>query len=320
MPEELYLIVTIDVEEDNWEPTRQNITCENVKEILKINHLFKDYNIKPTYLLTYPVAMNPKAISIFQRLLLKGDCEIGAHLHPWNTPPFKEELISKNTFLNNLPGELIIEKLQTLTNVIEQKIGVKPKAFRSGRWGISENIIKALILCNYKIDTSITPFTLWEENKGESNRWKENFQPFWISSHILEVPVTIGFNRWPFARYYAIHESIRKSPLKWLRLIGWAHHIGLLKKIWLTPELYSAADMLQLTKLLVSHKKNIINFTFHSNSLLPGLTPFVKTQKRLNDFYEQINIFFASIHKSFDVKSITLSETLYARRISLNSD
>jgi hypothetical protein len=113
---EAILIVTIDVEEDNWGIYRSELTVENVREINRLQVLFDRYGIKPTYLLSYQVALCDRAVNIFAEILGRGKCEIGAHLHPWNRPPLRESLSAKNRMLLNLPYELQAEKLTILSD------------------------------------------------------------------------------------------------------------------------------------------------------------------------------------------------------------
>ena len=101
------LIVTIDTEEDNWgsyNPTGN--TVENIGYIRELQELFDKYDVKPTYLLTYPVATDDNSVSLLRGVMERGGCEIGTHCHPWNTPPFKEQTGPKNSMLCNLPSNL----------------------------------------------------------------------------------------------------------------------------------------------------------------------------------------------------------------------
>lgn len=81
------LIITIDTEEDNW--SRYSATdnpVENIERIVPLQQLFDEFGVRPTYLVDYPVATNPKSVSVFKRILEEGKYEIGMHCHPWNTP------------------------------------------------------------------------------------------------------------------------------------------------------------------------------------------------------------------------------------------
>src|SRR5262245_24988092 len=83
------LLFTIDVEEDmpGWEIT-DPISVSNVAALPRLAELCRALGVQPTYLVTYPVAATPESAAILRLLHARGDCEIGTHLHPWNTPPY----------------------------------------------------------------------------------------------------------------------------------------------------------------------------------------------------------------------------------------
>jgi hypothetical protein len=57
----------------------------------------------------------------YREIVAEGGGEIGAHLHPWNTPPLREEFTEANTMLKNLPPELqraMREKLPNAFSIV----------------------------------------------------------------------------------------------------------------------------------------------------------------------------------------------------------
>ena len=132
------LILTVDTEEDNWDrySTTDN-PVKNIEKIVSLQKMFDQFGIKPTYLITYPVATNPRSITILKKILKEGKCEIGMHCHPWNTPPFEEEINDINSMLCNLSEELVHKKLTTFHQAIGENFDIVPVSFRSGRWGFS---------------------------------------------------------------------------------------------------------------------------------------------------------------------------------------
>ena len=108
-------IITIDTEEDQWDnyQTESN-TVENINKLLFLQKIFDRYNAIPTYLINWPVITNPKSSQIIKKLCNESNCEIGTHCHPWNTPPFDEEINEKNSMMCNLPYELIEQKMGRL--------------------------------------------------------------------------------------------------------------------------------------------------------------------------------------------------------------
>ena len=114
------LLLTIDAEE-NWEGPGSD-KKPDVSNIYKIPELQKDYfdrfNIRPVYLITYPVATDQKCISSLNEINQGGRCEIGAHLHHWNSPPFNEKDVIEKSFQFRLPHALEKRKIEDLTNII----------------------------------------------------------------------------------------------------------------------------------------------------------------------------------------------------------
>src|SRR4029079_12943792 len=82
--DEILFLVSIDTEEDNWAPTRDNITLDNARQLPGIQSLFEKLGVRPTYFVTHTLAADPTACAIIRELSKRAGVEIGAHLHPWN--------------------------------------------------------------------------------------------------------------------------------------------------------------------------------------------------------------------------------------------
>ena len=249
-------------------------------------------------------------------ILDDGRCEIGSHLHPWNTPPMREEITNTSTMLSNLPYELQLEKIAHLTDFLEQRIGQRPRSFRAGRWGLGKDTVRALLACDYGVDSSVTPLVSWEVYGGPVFD-EMPFTPFMMhkigeagsedtNRSILEIPATIGYNRWPFERYRHLEVLFEGLP-SWLHAKGLTARLNIMRKIWLSPELNTATSMIVLSKLLIKHGARILNLTFHSSSLMPGLTPFVTSEHGLDRFYKRLADYFDGLYRLGDVKSMVLS-------------
>ena len=64
------LVVTVDVEEDQWGVTLpRDATAQNVCRLPTLQRLFHEFGSIPTYLLTYPVVSDPRAVSILREIL-----------------------------------------------------------------------------------------------------------------------------------------------------------------------------------------------------------------------------------------------------------
>lgn len=295
------LIITIDTEEDNWgsySPTEYSL--ENIEKIPILQNLFDKFNIKPTYLITYPVATDDRSISILQGILREGKCEIGTHCHPWNTPPFKEESNERNSMLCNLSADLQFGKLTVLHKAIMENFGIQPITFRAGRWGYNMEVAKNLSRLGYKIDTSITPYTDWANYQGPDfsnispRPFKFSVENIFNGSsngQMIEVPATIGFTQQNFELCSYILRIFSKRPIARLKIVGILNKLNLLNKVWLSPENSDSKNMIKLTKCMLEKGYNLLNMIFHSSTLKAGLTPFVRTKDDEKRFLGDIKEF-----------------------------
>src|SRR5258708_10730661 len=141
---EVIVIVSIDTEEDNWHRTRTGVTVENIAELRGLAAFFDRLGVRPTYFTSYQVAIDPRAAATLREVSAGGRAEIGAHLHPWNTPPLDEAFVPRNSMLKNLPADLQRAKLGRLTAALEQAFGLSPRAFRAVRYGLGRGTGGAL--------------------------------------------------------------------------------------------------------------------------------------------------------------------------------
>src|SRR5688500_10239061 len=102
------VFITIDTEEDFWGVFQaENNPVENVSEVPAVQRIFDRFGAIPTYLVNWPVVSDRKAVTVIRRIADDGRCEVGTHCHPWNTPPYEEELGAVNSMLSNLPPSLV---------------------------------------------------------------------------------------------------------------------------------------------------------------------------------------------------------------------
>src|SRR3989454_5429305 len=135
---DVLVVVSVDTEEDNWVPARTGITLDNIKALPRLSRFFGALDVRATFFTTYQVATDPRAADILREIAAGGGAEIGAHLHPWNTPPVEEALSGRNTLMKNLAPGLQLAKLECLTAALGDVFGAAPTAFRAGRFGRSE--------------------------------------------------------------------------------------------------------------------------------------------------------------------------------------
>jgi hypothetical protein len=288
--------ITIDTEEDDWGEYRSSgFSLNGVLQLRLVQEIFDRYGAVPTYLITYPVVKDETARAFFLDLLAKNRCEIGAHCHPWNTPPFEEVLNARHSMLCNLPSSTVSKKIAVLQNEITQCLGIVPRSFRAGRWGFGPDVAAALNSLGFRVDTSVTPFIDWSVYTGPDYRraptHSYRFNPNNVLSAVpngalLEVPATIGFLQQNQEFCRRLLEWGALAPL--LRIRGILDKARIANLRWLSPELSNARDMISLVKSSILRGCSYVNMSFHSTTLVPGKTPFVRTQRDLEVFLRSI--------------------------------
>lgn len=245
------------------------------------------------------MAVDRGAVAILDRYKRAGACEIGTHLHPWNTPPCTEERNERNSFTSNLPSNLQYEKIKSLHEAIAQNFGTPPTTYRSGRWGFNEDVAKNLIRLGYRIDTSIYPMWDWSSAGGPDYR-RCSYQPFvyrteagahGAAGSLLEVPATVDFLQRRRSAAASAFWTIKRwmpAPDKVLAVLG---KLGVTNLVCLSPELSRASDMIRLATSLLARGAGVVNLFFHSPSLLPGCSPFVRTEGDADAFLARIDEF-----------------------------
>lgn len=310
----MYLAITIDTEEDNWgEFDRPSYTVDNVARIPSLQDLFARRGVRPTYLISHPVATSPKAIEILGGYREQGLCEIGTHPHPWNTPPVVEERTPFNSFISNLPSALQFEKIKTLTETIQRNFGCRPTVYRSGRWGFSEDVARHLIRLEYAVDTSIYPTCDWRSSGGPDFT-HYSYEPFVYQvggegangGSLFEVPPTIDFIQTPRRVASIVSRSIRRLPAG-DRIAGVLDRLHVLNHVSLSPEINDARAMIRLADTLLNRGARVINMFFHSPTLLEGCSPFAKTAADVAAFVARIDTFLG-FAQSAGLRPVTMSE------------
>jgi len=309
----VYLAITIDTEEDNWgEFDRPSYSVNNIERIPSLQDMFVRRGVRPTYLISHPVATSPKSIEILGGYRDQGLCEIGTHPHPWNTPPITEARTPFNSFINNLPSALQFEKIKTLTETIQRNFGCRPTTYRSGRWGYSEDVARNLIRLGYALDSSIYPTCDWRSSGGPDFT-NHSYEPFVYQVEgatggeaLFEVPPTIDFIQTPRRVAHAASRAIRRLPAG-NRIAGVLDRLRVLNHVSLSPEINDAPAMIRLADTLLHRGARVMNMFFHSPTLLEGRSPFTKTASDVAAFVARIDAFLA-FAQSAGLRPVTMSE------------
>lgn len=310
-------VVTVDTEEDLWgEYRRCNAPVTNIANVHRFQTLCEKYGVRPTYLVTYPITQDDECVGVFADILARGKCEVGMHCHPWNTPPFEEEISEYNSMLCNLPPELQYKKLESLDLAIQDRFGIKAVSFRAGRWGYSSDVAKCLERLRYQVDSSVVPFINWGATHGPDfthfPQEPYRFDPSAIQSlanygSMLEVPATVGLLGWSTPMAVRVWRTLRDRRVAFLKGTGILALFRIMQRVWLSPEQTGSENQVKLIRQLQARGGTTVNLVFHSSSLKAGLTPFVRTPLDEAQFYQRLEAVFVFAQAN-KFHFVTLSE------------
>ncbi len=256
---------------------------EHVRYIARFQEFCEGLGVTPVYLIDWPIANDPYAIEILSDAAKRGAAEIGMQLHPWVNPPHKEQVSAFTSYAGNLPVELEREKFARLHDLIAENFGLAPMIYRAGRYGLGSGTLDLLKDYGVAIDSSVR--TGFDYRKGHGpNYMSHPLAPYWLDqeNQLLELPLTSVY--WGMLRRQGrwIYPVTCKIP----RMGGALARLGLLERISLTPEGVSIEEALRGIDMALDDGLPLLVLSFHSPSLMPGQTPYVRNERDLDAFYD----------------------------------
>ncbi|MFN8548678.1 MAG: deacetylase [Candidatus Eisenbacteria bacterium] len=305
------LLITIDTEEDDAWSGRPAVTTENVTHIPRFQALASRFGWKPTWLCTEPVLRDPRLAEGLASAVSRGEAEIGAHLHPWNCPPFPDGRLpdqSEQFYATEIPPAEFRAKMERVVDATERAFGLRPVSYRAGRWGFDGRQIEHLLALGIRVDCSVTPHISWRAQRGKRDgHGGPDFRgaarvPYWIdpadvrrpgSSQLLELPMTVLYSGGPLAHLPPVWrwaDGVRYSPAgKVLNRLGW------------TARPFRAKHDTALRELLsmVRNARRLglpyVMLMFHSSELMPGGSPYNPDPAAIERLYRLFESLFASL-------------------------
>ena len=287
------LFIIVDTEEEfDWSApfSRESVGVTAIQEVGLLQKTVAPYGLKPTYVVDYPVASTSSSVDTLGAFASAGECRIGAHLHPWVTPPFDEPLVPEMSFGCNLGQPIERAKIEELTGTITTRFKVRPCVFKAGRYGLGTSTVNILESLGYDVDTSVIPHM---DFRAESGPNFLGFSPkpaiFGNARRMLELPCTTGFTGAARRMGESLHGVASSAALEPLRAVGILSRSGLLNRVMLSPEGNTLDEMKALTRALHADGLRTFALTFHSPSLKPGCTRYVKNAAERDAFLDTIN-------------------------------
>jgi hypothetical protein len=290
------LAVVVHTEEEfDWDkPHDRNATgVEHMRHIGRAQEIFDEFGIVPNYVVDYPIASQDTAIEPLRSFADAGRALIGAHLHPWVSPPHVEEVNARNSYPGNLPRELEREKLGRLTQQISVSFGKAPLTYLAGRYGFGANTGAILEELGYEVDISpAVPIDFSADGGPDYSGYTSD--PYWFGGarKLLGLPGTGGYVGWLRGGATPLYRAVTSPLMRGIRAAGAVARLRLMERIRLSPEDYSEPEMRRLTRALLSDGVRVFVFSFHSPSVMPGGTPYVRSQGDLNSFLDKCRHYF----------------------------
>ena len=319
MTPEIRLAASIDTEEDNWVPTREGLTVENIRELPRLVEAVEPLGLRPTFFATYAVASRPWALDMVRQAAAMLGGEVGAHLHPWNTPPLEGGPAVHDTMLNNYAAALQEAKLRVLTERFAGSGGERPYVFRAGRFGLGAETVRALLACGYRVDSSVTPFFTWEAFDGGPNYVGAPVHVYRLDGTgsvcrpvphggIIEVPISAGYTRFSPASWARLTQDLARPASRRIHLAGLGARLGIVRRVIMSPETNSVRQMMGLARRLLEAEVPFLHLIFHSSSLRPGLSPFTKSATDVRRLLDRITEFAERLARLCTVRPAPVSE------------
>lgn len=297
-------MITVDTEADSMWDRPATYTFRNTRGLERLQGFVEDRGFVPTYLVTYEVASDPESAALLARLGREGRAEIGAHLHPWSTPPFERVCDDEDRvhpFPHDYSATVFERKMATLGSRIEERLETVPRSYRAGRWGFVGGHAPILRSLGYDVDTSVTPGVSWSAMAGRpggvggASFLGAPRVPYRLSASdaaregsggLWEVPVSIEWNRSlprPFEDW--VDRAVAFRPL--LRALRKSR---MLRAVWLRPyPRFSERDLDRLCDRLSRRRRPVWNLMFHSSEATAGTSPYSPGEGDLAAFYAKLD-------------------------------
>ncbi len=274
--------VFVDVEEEfDWRAPHdsRNRATTAMAAFPDAHRRFAERGVALTCMIDHPIATDPASVAILSRVVEDGRSEIGTQLHAWVNPPFEGAATSAASYAGNLPRALEAAKLETLTSAITTAFGAAPRAYRAGRYGIGPHSFDLLAALGYRIDSSVRPGYDYSGDGGPDFSMAD--AGAYRARGIVELPLTTVFTGRARRGGAWLYRALGRVP----KGRGVFARARLLSRIALTPEDMPIAAALEAVAVAAGEGLRLFNLSFHSPSLAPGHTPYVRDAQDLKRFH-----------------------------------
>lgn len=304
------LVISIDVEEDGLFSgmyRREPPGVSNVAALDRLEFVSREFGLPLTLLVTYPVLGEARSRDLLARWRNTFGAEIGAHLHPWATPPYQRETRAEPVPARLLAPTLLRDKISSLVSAIESGIGAAPTAFRMGRFDDAPTLAQTLVEAGFLADSSVVPFST---RLGRGHMFRAPRDPYVLlpgdvlRPPLVEVPLTMATVSLGLAAA-AFHASgVLPDHLRW-RWLDRFRYVGV---VGVHPAWYLLPAMKACARLHRRCGGRVFNVFLHSSELMPGATPMFRTEAAVGRVVDRLRAWLTWLLEREQVEGLTLSQ------------
>jgi hypothetical protein len=307
----LKLVISVDVEEQglfSGRYARRGAVVDNIGALERLAFVAEEFHLPLTLLATYPVACSPLGRRVLGGWAETRGAEIGAHLHPWNTPPICSPPPREPYPCRCIPPPLLAAKLEHLRRAVENGLGVSPTAFRMGRFDLCRNLLPLLPAAGFVVDSSIVPL---RHVPGGADHFRFPGEPFRFlgPAPLTEAPLTML--PWiPGSPRLVQALAVRLGPRAggWLRVAF--RHVA---AVGPQPAWFPLTSMIAAARLQRLRGGRVMTLMLHSSELMPGATPMFPDARSVARLVRRLRRFLAWLVRFTPLEGITLSQVAALR-------
>jgi phosphatidylinositol alpha-1,6-mannosyltransferase len=166
--------------------------------------------------------------------------------------------------------------------------------YKAGRYGFGVQTARLLEAEGYLIDTSLMPRSSYAIEGGPDFH-RYDYAPFWFGTgqRLLELPVTRALIGGLASTYPDLYRRLDLPAIRRTRIESLLARSRLLERVMLSPEGNDLRAMQRLLRALLGRGQRIFMLQYHSPSLVPGNTPYVRNAYDLSEFMDRLTGFLS---------------------------
>lgn len=308
--DKLWVVISIDVEEEglfSGEYVRKPRPPASVAHLSRLEFITRDLGLPLSLLCTYPVITDPTCQKALLAWRERWGAELGAHLHPWNTPPFGPVDQPEPHLAQDIAPEVMEAKLASLLDTLRDSLGEPARSFRMGRFDLTPELAACLPARGIRVDSSLVPLRTTAHGP---DHFAAPIRPHWIvepapdQAGLCEAPLTMA----------AIVPGSRQVVSALAALLGTRLGRRLKKSfryfgvVGVQPTMHSLSAMRLATRLHVRREGRILVMFLHSSELMPGATKAYGNEEAVQGLVNKLASFLGWLKEHYQVQGLRLSQ------------